>query len=312
MEQPKISIIIPSFNQGQFITETLESVLNQSYQNIEILVIDGGSTDNTIPTLEKYDSRIAYWVSENDKGTYDANNKGLSKITGDYWCILNSDDILLPNALDKVVESVEETNASWIAGGVSLIDEKSCSKAEVLLIEPSIKTAGLSFITKNWIYHPATFLHRSILEEVGYFIDSDIMDYEYWLRLESAGYFPVIIDSLLAGLRFHSDCKSMDYLKMYKLNVSLLRDYASKIDNKMFKSEVEERIHEWDREYLMAQLRLSVVNKSVIGILNDSLSLLVKFPGELCRRMYWGTVMRYKTGLSLEEYHPYHFMFDEG
>src|SRR4051812_15937537 len=104
---PKISIITPSYNQGEFIERTILSVLDQKYPNLEYIIIDGGSTDNTVEIIKKYEDKIAYWISEKDKGTYEANNKGLDKITGDYWCVVNSDDLLIEGALETIAEIIE-------------------------------------------------------------------------------------------------------------------------------------------------------------------------------------------------------------
>ena len=96
---PKISIITPSFNQGQFIEETIRSVLLQGYSNLEYIIIDGGSTDDTLEIIEKYSDFITYWISEPDEGQSHAINKGLAKATGEVFNWLNSDDYYLPNAL---------------------------------------------------------------------------------------------------------------------------------------------------------------------------------------------------------------------
>jgi glycosyltransferase involved in cell wall biosynthesis len=96
---PKITIITPSYNQGQYIEETIRSVLLQSYPNLEYIIIDGGSTDNTVEIIKKYEQWITYWVSEQDEGQSDAINKGLKQATGDVFNWLNSDDHYLPNAL---------------------------------------------------------------------------------------------------------------------------------------------------------------------------------------------------------------------
>ena len=95
---PKISVIIPNYNYGSFIEETICSVVNQNYKNLEIIVIDGGSIDNSVEILKKYNSQINYWISEKDEGQADAINKGLIAATGDYVAYLNSDDTYLPNA----------------------------------------------------------------------------------------------------------------------------------------------------------------------------------------------------------------------
>ena len=102
---PKISIVTPSFNQGQFLERTILSVINQNYPHLEYIVIDGGSTDNSIDIIKKYEHKLHYWCSEPDKGHYDAVNKGFSKATGDVFAWLNSDDMYCPWAL-KTVGSV--------------------------------------------------------------------------------------------------------------------------------------------------------------------------------------------------------------
>ena len=96
---PKISIVTPSFNQGHFIEETILSVLSQDYPNLEYIIIDGGSTDETVDIIKKYEKGITYWISEKDRGQSDAINKGLKIATGDVFNWLNSDDLLAPNAL---------------------------------------------------------------------------------------------------------------------------------------------------------------------------------------------------------------------
>lgn len=104
---PRISIITPSYNQGQYIEETICSVLSQNYPNLEYIIIDGGSTDQSVEIIKKYQSQITYWVSEPDKGQADAINKGLARITGDWFNWLNSDDILMPNALHNLARMIQ-------------------------------------------------------------------------------------------------------------------------------------------------------------------------------------------------------------
>src|SRR5436853_272146 len=99
---PKISIVTPSFNQGQFIEETIHSVLDQNYPNLEYLVIDGGSTDQTIDIIRKYETRLSYWESEKDRGQVHAINKRLARVTGDIFAFINSDDIYLPGTFATV------------------------------------------------------------------------------------------------------------------------------------------------------------------------------------------------------------------
>src|SRR5690606_31772171 len=115
---PKISIVTPSYNQGQFIEETILSILNQNYPNLEYIIIDGGSTDNTVEIIKKYEDRITYWVSEKDNGQADAINKGLEQCTGEIFNWINSDDYLAKKSLYSIaIASIYNDNAKIIAGG---------------------------------------------------------------------------------------------------------------------------------------------------------------------------------------------------
>src|SRR5882724_817890 len=126
----KISIVIPSFNQAVYLEETLRSVLDQTYRNFEIIVIDGGSTDGSVEILKRYGGDLAFWISEPDRGQTDAINKGLARITGDVWSYLNSDDLLLPEALSTIAAAFHDPAVIW-AGGVSDMFDDSGSRGEV-------------------------------------------------------------------------------------------------------------------------------------------------------------------------------------
>ncbi|NJL12522.1 MAG: glycosyltransferase [Microscillaceae bacterium] len=104
MLYPKISIVTPSYNQGQYIEEAILSVIGQNYPNLEYIIIDGGSTDNTIEIIKKYEKHITYWVSEKDKGIYDAMNKGIDVATGEWIYFLGTDDLLSDNILIKIFQ----------------------------------------------------------------------------------------------------------------------------------------------------------------------------------------------------------------
>ena len=110
---PKVTVITPSFNQGGFIERTIRSVLDQGYPNLEYVIVDAGSTDDTIEIIRRYEDRLAWWVSEPDGGQSDAINKGIERTTGEIVSYLNSDDYLLPGALQTVVHAFWQRSVHW-------------------------------------------------------------------------------------------------------------------------------------------------------------------------------------------------------
>lgn len=125
---PKISVIIPNYNYGSFIEETICSVINQNYKNLEIIVIDGGSTDNSVEIIKKYNSQINYWISEKDEGQADAINKGLLAATGDYVAYINSDDVYLKNAFHEIFSNEKTIESDFIYGDVLIGNDLKNSK----------------------------------------------------------------------------------------------------------------------------------------------------------------------------------------
>lgn len=210
--QPKISIISPSLNQGNFIEETILSVLSQEYENLEYIIIDGLSSDETLSILEKYSDKVR-WISEKDTGQTNAINKGIRLATGEIIGYLNSDDILLPNALNVVAQVFRENPATmWITGKSLIIDEDG---KNIRKLVTSYKNLHLrmhnfrSLLVADYISQPATFWKKAIVSDVGYLDESldYVMDYEYWLRTYQK-YRPVFIDQYLAGFRVHRASKT--------------------------------------------------------------------------------------------------------
>lgn len=183
---PLFSIVTPSFNQGQFIRETIESVLGQSYSHIEYWVIDGGSTDNTVSILKEYESDPRFhWISEKDNGQSDAINKGLARCTGDIFSWLNSDDVLLPHALQVVADVWLSINQPILVYGFArLIDESGIDLGYCPGQSAHITLAKLLRL-QNLIVQPSTFAPTKDVRALGG-VDPSLqytMDLDLWVRL---------------------------------------------------------------------------------------------------------------------------------
>ncbi len=217
MTLPKISIVTPSFNQGRFLEETIQSVILQNYQDMEYLIMDGGSTDDSAQIIRKYEPRLTYWVSERDKGQADAIFRGFKIATGDILGYLNSDDLLLPGALDAVSEYFQaHPHADAVVGGSFLIDGTS---APILLkkgfflpncnVGTRITHHRLLYYYCTGFHQPAVFWRRTAYEKAGGF-DTSLsfsFDYDLFLRLSKAKPFGKIT-RFLAAFREHESSKS--------------------------------------------------------------------------------------------------------
>jgi len=208
----KFSIVIPSYNQGRFLKQAIDSVLVQSGVEKEIIVIDGGSTDETIDVLASYGEKVK-WISEKDKGQTDAINKGLKKATGDIIAYLNSDDYYLQGCFEIVAKAFENNpKTMWLTGDGIIVDEngkviqKFISLYKKFLREQPF--FSMIYIT-NFIIQPSTFWRRKILEEIGFFDETKTytMDYDYWLRIIKYGYKPLILSEKLSAFRIHKASK---------------------------------------------------------------------------------------------------------
>lgn len=215
---PKISIITPSYNQSQFIEKTILSVLEQKYPNLEYIVIDGGSNDETSSILRRYRNKLTY-ISEKDKGQSDAINKGLRMVRGEIIGYLNSDDILSPHSLLTIGDYfTNHPESFWLTGYCGIIDEYDRTVRPFIT---SYKNFWLRYfpnkevlLVLNFISQPATFWRASAVKQIGYFDEKldFAMDYDYWLRLYTR--FPItIIKKELALFRVHRFSKGVTHLQ---------------------------------------------------------------------------------------------------
>ncbi|PZM14876.1 glycosyltransferase [Rhizobium tubonense] len=205
--RPLLSIVMPTRNHAHFIRASIDSVLSQSYENVELVVMDGASTDETVEILKSYGDKIR-WISEPDKGQADAINKGMQKVGGDILAYLNSDDILLPGALEKAVAYFNDhPECDMIYGNADYIDEDGN-------ITGLYTTAEFTFerlMQDCCVCQPAAFWRRRIAERTGPF-NAELqtaMDYDYWLRIASGGGIIRHTSEKLAQSRLHKDAKTL-------------------------------------------------------------------------------------------------------
>lgn len=232
MELPKISIITPSYNQGQFLEKTILSVLNQNYPNLEYIIIDDGSTDGSIEIIKKYEKDLAYWVSGPNRGQSYVINKGMHLATGEILGYLNSDDLYKMGTLKKVGEFFKENpQLMWMCGKCNIINEngKEFYKPITWFKNFLIKRYNYTkLLVINFISQPAVFWRREIIEEIG-FLNCNLnfaMDYEYWLRIGKE-HKPAIIDEYLSSFRIHPNARGTKrYTKQFQEELNIARQHS--------------------------------------------------------------------------------------
>jgi glycosyltransferase involved in cell wall biosynthesis len=208
-ENPKITIVTPSYNQGQFIEETILSVLNQTYPNIEYILVDGGSTDKTMEIVNRYKDRIDLVISEKDNGQSDAINKGFKRASGELAGWVNSDDLLYPECVEKIVELYRQHpgGSIYYPAFLDYIDREG----------KRFDTRQRLITDKNYLLNkdcvviqPGSFYDRKALQQVGY-VDEDIyycMDLDLWLRLLEIGKIYYYNGHALSALRKWEETKT--------------------------------------------------------------------------------------------------------
>lgn len=225
---PKISIITPSYNQGHFIEETITSVLDQGYPNLEYIIMDGGSKDNTVEVIKKYEKHLTYWVSERDKGQSDAINKGFRMATGEVINWLNSDDYYEKGTLNKVGQAFTDPNVNVYMGVSRVFGNKGeyKTKGTDVYFGNLEKTIGWARIDQ-----PETFFRKSCLDAIGYADEQFhyVMDKELWIRyLIKYGLDNIKkTNELLTDFRIHDDSKTNSFgLKFNKESLQLYQAIA--------------------------------------------------------------------------------------
>ena len=203
---PRVSIVTPSFNQAAFLEQTIRSVLEQEYADVEYILIDGGSTDGSQEIIRKYAGRLAYWSSEADRGQADAINKGMARAGGEIVAWLNSDDYYLPGAIPAAVEAfAANPDAALVYGDMLAVDEAGRT-INTLKYRPVSLEDLLCF---QILGQPAVFMRRTAFEQAGG-LDTGfdlLLDHQLWLKLAQQGRLLHLVQ-LLAAARYHPEAKN--------------------------------------------------------------------------------------------------------
>jgi len=295
-EWPRITVVTPSYNQGRFLEATLRSIHLQGYPNLEHIVIDGGSSDESVAILERYSPHLAYWVSEPDRGQSHALNKGFAHATGDLMVWINSDDMLAPGALQTVAERFRQGDCDIITGHTRFVDSDGTPGTQY--------TAGpspASLVLRMGGFpapQPSTYWTRQVWAEQGPLAE-DLhlaMDFDLWIRMAAANYRWVIVDHDLALFRHHADQKTHNLPQsramLAEKRLIFTRFLASALCTPALRRDARHGLNvvwvkEWKLDLLAAPHPRAFPLRWLIAPF--------RYPGCLTVRAYYGTLVRWAT-----------------
>jgi glycosyltransferase involved in cell wall biosynthesis len=245
---PKLTIVGPSYNQGNFLEETIRSVLLQNYPNLEYIIIDGGSTDNSRAIIEKYAPWVNYWHSKMDRSHAHALNLGFSLASGDYGAWINSDDYYLPGVFKLVINKFIKTNTDFIYGyAYSITNGRERELIRVPpLLDYFIKIPTLAQAACFW----RAAIHQPLWEELNMSVD-----YELWLRMVK-GKKRKRLTQPLAALHVHPEAKTHN---------PRLKDKWEEDKQKMWAPDGHGAVPEWKRIVFLNRIRMKIYK--ILGVI---------------------------------------------
>jgi GT2 family glycosyltransferase len=202
---PRVTVVTPSYNQGEYLEQTICSVLDQRYPNLEYFIVDGGSTDGSVKIIRRYEPFLAWWVSEPDRGQSHAINKGWQRSTGEILAFLNSDDLYLKGAIHSAATALTRHSSADLAYGRARVFDPNGALYETHPPQPNLR----NLIERNYIQQPTVFLRRTLAEKIGW-LDEDLhycFDYDYWLRAAVSASF-ARVPAITAAIRIHAASKT--------------------------------------------------------------------------------------------------------
>jgi len=267
---PKISIVTPNYNQGEYLEQTIRSVLDQGYPNLEYIIIDGGSTDSSLEIIKKYEKQLTYWISEKDNGMYEAIQKGFERSTGEIMGWINSDDILFPSSLKRISSLFNSyTQIEWLGGCALTIN----SESDIVYANAQRKWNRFMYYTGDFKYiqQEGTFWRRSLWLKAGGSLNTSLKfagDLELWSRFFlCADYYT--LPTPLAGFRMRRENqKTLDNLPLYFREANLTL-------NSIIMSEDDKRALARYRLYLKVQSQFPLLGKIIRKFLDKK---IFKYP----------------------------------